>query len=241
MGRTKDQSVFEKVKFPEQQEIRDLYFNPRKKLTLPKVPAQQQEYEESKPVNQIKQIQDAFKNHLLSSPLFESTGSQIKFINPKSNRISLPLNQSQALLNGLSLILARFFFYEKIKTHVIGTVFDLEEILKKLISIKPTLIKSKIHEETINSTLVKIIQWQKKTYRYIDQTTEPTLIEKKLVPLLQKVFKIFSTKEQLSDNAIDMCVSIILNHFGLEKGSLKSLSAKIKQARMRKRTGDKTS
>lgn len=231
MGRKKDQSAHEKVLFPKQKDINDSIFHFRQKKTLPVVLAITQKAEQLRPENRTKEIQEKFKNSLLKSSLFETSRNKIFFHNPKATKRTIssnPIRNSRALLNRLSLDLAVFFFKEKEKISKIEPAVELNNVLKKIISIEPFLILAKIKEKKIKEILYTIIKWNKKTYKFFNQTAEPTQIDKILVPSLIKTFRKLTTREELSDNAVYRSVAVILMHLGLEESDLKSLEAKIK-------------
>lgn len=236
MGRKKDEPLNLKVLFPKQQKTKDTIFRSQK-LTLPMALAPLQKSEQLKPENRICEIQEQLKNDLLSTGLFVLEDERLYFYNPSVTKKKAlnPVKYTEDLLETVSYALADFFYREGQKIFEIGPAAELNEVIKKLISLKPDLLKAKIHKQRFVEIIKTLLRWEEKINTHIRENITPTQIDNVLIPALFKSFRKHTQKE-LSDNAVDNSIAIILKHFGLiEGGSLKTIQSRIKQNRMRKR------
>jgi hypothetical protein len=141
------------------------------------------------------------------------------------------------LLN-LCHLLGELFFIEDQKLIHYDAPFKLEQISKNLISIKDFLVSAKVVKKiVIEKNILVIIRWEKKAVKSITRKIEPTRIEEELIPALEKTFRKHASPRELSDNAVDKCIAIIMMKFGLvEGGRLETVVKRIKQDRMRRRS-----
>lgn len=238
MGRKKDEPLNLKVLFPKQQKTKDTIFRSQK-LTLPMALAPLQKSEQLKPENRICEIQEQFKNDLLSTGLFVlEDDEKIHFHNPlvTKKKALKTVKNTEDLLEAVSYALADFFYREGQKIFEIGPAAELNEVIKKLISIKPNLLKAKIHKQRFVEIIQTLLRWEEKINTHIRENITPTQIDNVLIPALFKSFRQHTQQKELSDNALDNSLAIILKHFGLiEGGNLKTIQSRIKQNRMRKR------